>query len=235
MAEGLELSVQDGIIDAVLDRGDGNLFTLEMCRALTGMLADPPEGAHVLRLSARGPAFCLGRERAAETPEELRTEVRTLVGVLRALESTRLVSVAAVSGDAAAFGVLLAARCDVAVAAPEARFSFPEVTIDLAPSVVMAVVAPIIGRRQTFWMAATGEPVDAARAVELDLVNEVAPSSDALPGLVDERVAALRSRSPRVHAEIRSYLAATADVTRDTAFALAEERLILGSMSRRRD
>jgi enoyl-CoA hydratase/carnithine racemase len=235
MAEGLELIVGDGVVDAVVDRGEDNLFTLDMCRELTGLLLDPPEGAHVLRLSARGPVFCLGRERSAETPEELRAEVRTLIGVLKALRSSPLVSVAAVSGDAAAFGVLVAARCDVAVAAPAARFSFPEVTIDLAPSVVLAVVPRVLGRRQAFWMAATGDAIGAAQAVELDLVNEVAPSLDALPGVVDERVAALRARSPRVHAEIRSYLEATADVSQDTAFALAEERLILGSLARRRD
>lgn len=234
MVEGLDLALDGGTLSAVLDRGDGNLLTTAMCRALTDALLDPPEGAHVLRLSARGAAFCLGRERAGETPEQLRAEVRTLIALNRALGASPLVSVAAVSGDAAGFGVGLAALCDVAVAAPETRLSFPEVTIDLAPAVVLSWLPRIVGRRQAFLLTATGEPIGAERAVELGLLTAVAPSATALPAVVDDHVAALTARSSRVHAEIRSFLSVTADASEDVAYAVAEERLILGSLRGRR-
>jgi methylglutaconyl-CoA hydratase len=235
MPEGLDVSVADGVVSAVLDRGEGNLLTIDMCRQLTGLLVDPPDGAHVFRLSARGPAFCLGRERAGQTPDELRAEVRTLIGLNRALRTSRLVSVAAVSGDAAGFGAGLAALSDIAIAAPDVRISFPEVTIDLAPTVVLSWLPRIVGRRQAFLLTATGDPIDAPRAVELGLLTALAPSADALPALVDSHIAALRTRSPRIHAEIRSFLTATADTPEEVANTLAEDRLILGSLARRRD
>lgn len=233
-ADGLEATVDDGVVSVVLDRSPDNLMTQAMCRALTGILHEPPPDAHVLRLAARGPVFCMGREREAETPEALRQEVRTLVALKRALTASPLVSVAAVSGDAAGFGVGLAALCDVSVAAPQARMSFPEVTIDLAPAVVLAWLPRLVGRRHAFLLTATGEPVTAARAAELGLVTTVAPSLEALPAAVDDVVTALRSRSPRVHGEIKSFLAATEGASQDAAYALAEERLIVGSMARRR-
>ncbi len=233
-ADGLEVTVADGVVSAVVDRGEDNLLSLDICRALTRLLREPPAGAHVLRLSARGPAFCRGRERAGTTPDELREEVATLIALNRALGESPLVSVAAVSGDAAGFGAGLAALCDVAIAAPAAQLSFPEVTIDLAPAVVLAWLPRIVGRRQAFLLTATGAVVSASRAVELGLLTAVAPSAEVLPVVVDEHVAALRARSPRVHREIRSFLAATQGASEDLAYALAAERLVLASLDRLR-
>ena len=63
--EGLRSSLAGGVLEVVIDRGGDNIFSLAMCEHLGALLARPPEGAHVLRLRAEGPAFCLGRERRA--------------------------------------------------------------------------------------------------------------------------------------------------------------------------
>lgn len=118
MAEGLDVTVDGPVIRAVIDRGDANLLTTAMCEELTELLATPPPGAHVLRLAARGPSFCLGRERRGRSLEELRHEVTALVGLNRALRKSPLVTLAEVQGDAAGFGVGLATLCRVSVAAP---------------------------------------------------------------------------------------------------------------------
>jgi methylglutaconyl-CoA hydratase len=232
-ADGLELTLADGVVAAVLDRGEGNLLTVEICAALTALLLDPPKDAHVLRLSARGPAFCLGRERAATAPLALRDETRTLTALNQALVASPLVSVAAVSGDAAGFGVGLAALCDVAIAADTAHLSFPEIEIDLAPAVVLAWLPRVVGRRMAFHLTATGRRVPAAEAVALGLLNAAVPATD-LERAVDAEIAALRTRTPRVHGDIKSFLAATADASAATANAMAEDRLVLGALTRSR-
>ena len=132
--------VTDGVVVAELDRGPENLWTLGDLRELTALLADPPEGAHVLRVRSVGEAFCLGRERGGTStaPGVVRGEAETLVAVTRAFRQTRLVTVAEVQGDAAGFGVGVLAACDVAVAVADARFFFPEVGIGLAPALVLA-------------------------------------------------------------------------------------------------
>lgn len=235
MVEGLKIATVDGVVDVVIDRGEQNLLTVEMCRALTGILADPSPDAHVLRLRARGPNFCLGRERVADDPSGLRAETAALIDLNKALSGSRLVTVAEVRGEAAGFGVGLAALCDVSVAAPSAGFRFPEVDIDLAPVVVLTWLPQLVGRRQAFLLAATGRRVGATRAAQIGLVTEVVASDSALSAAVDDVVAELRKRSPRVHAEISAFLRQRADLSETQAYDLALERLVLGSMARRHD
>jgi methylglutaconyl-CoA hydratase len=226
--------VTDGVLVVELDRGPENLWTLADLRELVGVLQNPPEGAHVLRLRAVGEAFCLGRERGAPSapPGVVRGEAETLVAVTRAMRRTRLVTVAEVQGDAAGFGVGLLAACDVAVAAADARFSFPEVGIGLAPALVLAWLPRLVGEREAFWLTATGEKISAERAKEIGLLNAVAGSAEELAKDVDERIGALRSRSPRVHADIRDMLRAFGAVGEDQALDMSIDRLVVGSLRR---
>jgi methylglutaconyl-CoA hydratase len=222
----------EGIVEVELDNEPDNLLSITMCEQLTELLLHPPAGAHVLRLWANGSAFCLGRERAGSTPADLHAETEVLVGLQRALRRTKLVTVAEVQGDAAGFGVGLLAACDVAVAVSNARFWFPEVGIGLAPALVLAWLPKIVGERQAFWLTATGEKITAARALELGLLNAVVAGPDELSKDIDERVAALRERDPRLHTEIREMLQAGRSLDEDQALELSIDRLVVGSLRR---
>jgi enoyl-CoA hydratase/carnithine racemase len=157
------------------------------------------------------------------------------VAVTRAFRRTRLVTVAEVQGDAAGFGVGVLAACDVAVAVADAKFYFPEVAIGLAPALVLAWLPRKIGERQAFWLTATGEKITAARAAELGLLNGVVGSAEELRKDVDDRVALLRARSPRVHADIRDMLRAFGAVGDDQALDMSIDRLVVGSLRRGED
>jgi methylglutaconyl-CoA hydratase len=235
---GLSISpVADGVVVAELDRGPDNLWTLADLRELVAVLENPPEGAHVLRVRSVGESFCLGRERGGTStaPGVVRGEAETLVAVTRAFRRTRLVTVAEVQGDAAGFGVGVLAACDVAVAVADAKFYFPEVAIGLAPALVLAWLPRKIGERQAFWLTATGEKITAARAAELGLLNGVVGSAEELRKDVDDRVALLRARSPRVHADIRDMLRAFGAVGDDQALDMSIDRLVVGSLRRGED
>lgn len=227
-------SPSDGVLDVELDRPPDNLMTVPLCEKLTALLLRPPTGVHVLRLRALGEVFCLGRERPAATPGELRAESQVLVGLHRALRTSPLVTVAQVHGHAAGFGVGLVAACDVAVAIQDAHFRFPEVGIDLAPAIVLAWLPRLVGEREAFWLTATGEALPAPRAKELGLVNEVVADRAALEAEVDRRVTALRARSPRVHAEIKEMLRLSRNVDEDTALDVSVDRLVVGALRRTR-
>lgn len=231
--DGITFERDGSRLTARLDRPGGNLMTLAMCDALVEVLRNPPEGTHVLVFEAAGDSFCLGRERAASTPEDLPGEVRRLINVNEALLRTSLVTVAKVQGDVAGFGVGLAALTDVSVAVDTAKFSFPEVKMDLAPTLVLAWLARVVGRRQAFWLTATGEEVSGGRAVRIGLVNDVVATDQELTAAVDRRVAMLQERSPRVHAEIRSMLRSASTLTEEQSYDLSADRLVLGSMRRR--
>ena len=230
---GLSISdTVDGVVTVELDRPPGNLFTVDLCRRLVRLLEEPPADAHVLRLRAQGDVFCMGREREGSTPAELREEVGVLVALTRALRRTRLVTVAEVQGDAAGFGVGVVAACNVAVAVESARFSFPEVTIGLAPALVLAWLPRVVGEREAFWLTASGEAVPARRAQELGLVNGVVSTAEELAKDVDDRIGVLRSHSPRVHADIKDMLRLFAGASDDDVLDVSIDRLVVGSMRR---
>lgn len=233
MVPGLDVAVDGPVVRVALDRGDGNLLTTEMCERLAGLLLDPPAGARVLRLAARGPSFCLGRERGAADLEALRTEVGALVALNRALRRSPLVTVAEVHGDAAGFGVGLVALCRVSIAAPSARLWFPEVEIGLAPVVVLAWLPRMVGPKRAFDLTATARRVTAGEALGLGLLTSVASSDDALEETVDDYVATLLELPAAPQAEIAAFLEVSADLTQDQADELATEKLILASMAGR--
>ncbi|BCI53559.1 enoyl-CoA hydratase [Mycolicibacterium litorale] len=229
---GLTFERDGAVLTVRLDSPGGNLMTMDMCDALAGVLTAPPAGVHVLVLSAAGDTFCMGRERTAATPDDLPTEVRRLIAVNEALAATPLVTVARVHGDAAGFGVGLAALCDVAVATRTARLSFPEVRINLAPALVLAWLPHMVGRRAAFWLTASGLPLSGDDAVRLGLLNEVTEDIDALDAAVTEKVEALLAGEPRVHNEIRAMLRSVESLSERQSYELAADRLVLGSLKR---
>ncbi|MGH3365767.1 MAG: enoyl-CoA hydratase/isomerase family protein [Nocardioidaceae bacterium] len=224
--------VEEGVMLAELSRPPENLFSIEMCARLAALLDDPPEGAHVLRLRADGDVFCLGRDRGGSSTAEVREEAEALAGLTRSSQRTRLVTVAEVQGDAAGFGVGLVSAFDVSVAVREATFRFPEVGIGLAPALVLAWLPRVVGRREAFWLTATGQALNADRAAELGLLNEVVDTRDTLAKRVDDMVAQLRSRSPRVHGDIKDMLRVFSDLGDERALDVSIDRLVVGSLRR---
>ncbi|AQA06106.1 enoyl-CoA hydratase [Mycobacterium sp. MS1601] len=229
---GLEFHREDAVLTVRLDSADGNLMTMDMCDALAAVLTSPPEGVHILVLSGAGDQFCMGRERTAATPDDLPNEVRRLVAVNEALASTPLVTIARVQGDAAGFGVGLAALCDVAVATRAAKLTFPEVRINLAPALVLAWLPHMVGRRAAFWLTASGAPVSGDEAVRIGLLNEVVDGVEALDAAVAAKVDALLAAQPRVHTDIRAMLRSVQSLSEGQCYELAADRLVLGSLRR---
>ena len=81
--------------------------------------------------------------------------------------------VAAVQGVATAAGCQLVASCDLAVASDAATFATPGVDIGLFCSTPMVALSRNVPRKQAMEMLLTGEPVSAATAKNIGLVNRV--------------------------------------------------------------
>lgn len=84
--------------------------------------------------------------------------------------------VAAIHGYAYGAGCELSLLCDIRIAADDARFALPEVTLGYIPSAggtqtLPRAVPPGVARE----MVLSGEPIDARRALSVGLVNRVVP------------------------------------------------------------
>jgi enoyl-CoA hydratase len=101
--------------------------------------------------------------------------------------------VAAVEGWALAGGFELLLSCDLVVAGASARLGVPEVKRGLLAGAGGAMLlAQRIPRALALEMLLTGDPVDAARAAQIGLVNHVTADGQALQQAIElaERIAA---------------------------------------------
>lgn len=89
-------------------------------------------------------------------------------------------TIAAVNGPCIGYGLTAAAACDFLVAAESATFAFPEVRIGV-PTIVGALrLPPKLGWQHAMELLLLGEPIDAARALEIGLAWKVVPDDQLL-------------------------------------------------------
>jgi enoyl-CoA hydratase/carnithine racemase len=210
----------------------GNQVTGAMMDAMLGELraeAEQPR-ARVLRLRAKGAVFCLGRERAGRDLPSIRREASRIVELKRALRATSLISIAEVQGDAAGFGFGLAILCDFALVADTARLSFPEMKHGLPPAVIMAYLGEFALPRHAFPMVLFGEPISAARAVEIGLVSQSCPA-ERLAGEADALARRILAVEPGAARRCKDFFQTALQNGFDQNCRLAVEALTLGSLA----
>ena len=153
--------------------------------------ADADDSVASIVLTGAGPAFCAGADLTEFkdlTPEnqplvDRRAELTmNLQGIFARL--TKPV-VSAINGAAMGGGAGLALAGDVAVMAATAKLGYPEVKHGIVAAVVMAGLVRNVGRKAAFELVATGEPIDAARALALGLVNRVTAPDRVLPESIE--------------------------------------------------
>ncbi len=89
--------------------------------------------------------------------------------------------VAAVEGVALGGGCELVLSCDIAIAGAKARFGQPEISLGWMPGAGGTQrLARSAGKSVTMQLVLTGDPIDAAAALQAGIVSEVVPTGDAL-------------------------------------------------------
>jgi 2-(1,2-epoxy-1,2-dihydrophenyl)acetyl-CoA isomerase len=106
--------------------------------------------------------------------------------------------IAAVNGPAAGIGLSLALACDLVVAAESAYFSLAFVNIGLVPDGGSSLFVPSrVGFARAAELAMLGERLDARKAVDWGLINQVWPDAEfaARTGALLDRLAAGATKS----------------------------------------
>ena len=135
--------------------------------------------------------------------------------------------IAAVPGPAIGIGTTNLLHCDLAYAAPDAKFKMPFVDLGLVPEAASSLLMPrIMGAARASELLLFGEVFSAETAREVGLVNEVVedPTDRAL-----ERAAVLAAKPPQAVRQSKALMRrATADAVGETMAhegALFVERL----------
>ena len=232
------LSVTDagGVARVTLDRPEKrNALSLELMDELTGVLqrlgARPD--ARAIVVEGAGVAFSAGHDLSEMVGRDLPFYQRLFDSCTELMETIHRVPqpvIAKVHGIATAAGCQLVAACDLAVAADDARFATPGVTIGLFCSTPMVPLSRAIGRKRALEMLLTGTPISAATALEWGLVNRVVPVSD-LDAAVDELVAAISSSSSLTLAIGKEAFYEQVELDEHRAYDLTKSVMAMNSMA----
>ncbi len=185
MAQGLvEETVAPGVLRCTLNRPEhANMLTQEVMDGLRSSLirAIDDDDVRIVVITGAGTSFCEGvdpaeAERFFASEQAYRRfliDVRDLYLLFGAVPKP---IIAAVNGTARMGGIELALACDLIVASSAARLGDGHPG-GIGGGGVSKRLPEAIGARNARWLMYTGELVDAARAYQLGLVQQVYPAA----------------------------------------------------------
>jgi enoyl-CoA hydratase/carnithine racemase len=170
----------------------------ELRRALALSKAD--DAVRVVVLTGAGDvAFCAGADLDGMANGDGFTDLHEgrgeLADLFRDLYALGKPTIARVRGYALAGGFGLALACDLLIAADDAIFGTPEITLGLWPHMITVPMIRAMAPKRALELMLTGRRVDAAEAERIGFVTRVVPV-DELDAAVDEVAAGLAGRSP---------------------------------------
>ncbi|MBU6488388.1 MAG: enoyl-CoA hydratase/isomerase family protein [Burkholderiales bacterium] len=163
---------------------------LSRLEAIADELDASTEYRAVVLTGAGGKAFCVGADinewSALAALDMWRAWVPRGHRVFARWATLRLPVIAAVGGHAFGGGLELAAAADLRVADPAATFALPEAGIATCPgwSGTQRLVS-IVGASKAKLLALTGTRIDARRASDIGLVDEISEPGEALAAALE--------------------------------------------------
>jgi methylglutaconyl-CoA hydratase len=202
-----------------------NAFDAALIAELAEAFVDVGKSRAVL-LAGEGPSFCAGADvewmrASVDLDYEANVaDANALRGMLDAIDRCPAPVLARVQGHALGGGAGLVACSDIAIAETRAVFAFSEVKLGIIPAVISPYAVAKIGQSAARRYFVTGERFDAATALRIGLVHEVADDLDAA---VDRLLGELRSAGPKAARHAKRLVLDRPDGP-DTARRIAERR-----------
>lgn len=140
----------------------------------------------VLVIKANGKNFCAGADigwmqgMVGLSEEDNIKDALVLGSLMYALYQCPKPTLAMIQGAAFGGGAGIAAACDVAIAATNARFCFSETRLGLIPAVISPYVVRAIGQRMAQMLFMSAELIDAQRALAMQLIHHCVPEEQLL-------------------------------------------------------
>jgi enoyl-CoA hydratase/carnithine racemase len=147
---------------------------------------DTEHGVRAIIITGAGRAFCSGGDvediigaLLGKGLKELHEFTRLTCDLILAMRRCRRPIVGALNGTVAGAGAVIAAACDIRIAAESAKIAFLFTRVGLSGADMGAawLLPRIVGYGQATEMLLTGDFVDAKRAHEIGLYNRVVPQA----------------------------------------------------------
>jgi enoyl-CoA hydratase/carnithine racemase len=201
-AEPLLLDRDGPVATLTINRPDRlNALTYAMFTSLPKLLAEAAAMERVRVLVLRGAgrrSFSAGAdisefETARTTPEQAAAYDNAVLAAEEALATFPAPTIAAIHGHCYGGGCALAVACDLRFAAPSARFAITPAKLGIVyPLRATKRLVDLVGPSRAKFILMSGIDIDAVRAAEIGLIDEVHEDVD---GAVAELTATLAARS----------------------------------------
>jgi enoyl-CoA hydratase len=210
----LAVSLEQHVAVVRLNRPDkANAMNLAMWHEIRAafLWADATPAVRAVVLEGEGKLFCAGidlqmmmglasdiqNDCDGRMRESLRRVILDLQDTLSSLERCRKPVLAAIHGACIGGGIDLICAADMRYCSSEASFSIKEIDIGMVADVgTLQRLPKLIGEGMVRELAYTGRRFDAAEAKDMQLVNRVFPTPEALREGVRAIAAAIAAKSP---------------------------------------
>ncbi len=181
----VKLQTRGEVAIAWLDRPPANSLSPAMVQTLRELWDAVSGRVRVLIIASANPMlFCAGADiKAFQTLDEEsgRRYLDDTHGLFRALETSGVVTIAAVNAAALGGGCELAMACDLRIAADSASFGQPEINLGILPGFGGTQRLPrLVGAAKALELNLTGDPIGAAEAHAHGLVTQVVADHELL-------------------------------------------------------
>jgi enoyl-CoA hydratase len=140
------------------------------------------EGARAIVLTGAGRAFSAGGDIESfgqlGGTTKVRRHLRSVFDAFHSLERCELPVIGAINGVAYGGGTEITLACDMVIASDRATFGFREATVGLTPGYGLVRGPATIGTHWTRWLALSADIIDAGKALEIGLVQQVVPHDE---------------------------------------------------------
>jgi len=220
----IALEINPPVARLRLDNPPVNVIDIPMMEELSQALAEVEARSDisVVLFSGSQQTFSAGVDVAAHTPDRVAEMLTKFHGVIRALVTSKKVTIAAVHGHCLGGGAELAMVCDLVYTSELATWGFPEIKLGCYPPVAATALATLIGHKQASDLVLTGRSITGKEAAAIGLANAVVPEVD-LEHRVQETVQQLVSHSPAALAITKKAIYAWDSIHFDKGLARAEK------------
>lgn len=185
------LERDEQILRLQLARPKANIIDAGMIGALSASLArhaaDPRLMAVVL--DADGPHFSFGASVEEHLPEQCAKMLNKINALIMQMVEYPVPIVAAVQGQCLGGGLEVACAASPIIAAPDAMLGQPEISLAVIAPAASCLLPERIGQATAEMLLLSGKSIDAERARQIGLVDEVSEApTDAALAWIDENI-----------------------------------------------
>ena len=181
-----KIKESDNILTITLNRPEkknalNNVMVNEICYLLA--YAKQERSVRVVIIAAEGDIFCAGADLRREKSESNVPKLEGADDISLMLRHLYKPVICKIQGSVLAGALLMVTNSTHAVAVKDAKFSAPEILRGLWPHMVMAGLFRVMPKRAGLDFVMRGQPIDAKKAKEWGLINELVE-----PNKLDEYV-----------------------------------------------